>query len=142
VLPGAPTAGADPSVIVPEDVAALPLYGAQVRPDQAVTSLRARVDQARSLILGVEELNGTYTPAMANALAWLGPERLAGKSCALVGAAPRDGAVKAMNALALTLGYMGALVVPVPMGLAVPGTLDAKGQGRVADLGKALSRFQ
>lgn len=128
----------------------LPLYEAADEPlPDGVKRLRAAIGAAAGLVVAAPEVNGSYAPALANALAWLPALALKGKVVGLVGAATGDGAIKALNALSLSLAYMGALVLPTPIAVsggaaafAPDGKLvDQRLDGRVRDVGRAVAGF-
>lgn len=128
----------------------LPLFEASDAPLPAgAQALRAAVAAASGVIVAAPEVNGSYAPMLANALAWLGTDALRGRAAGLIGAADGIGAVKALSALSLVLAYMGALVLPMPAavggGAAAFGAdgaiIDARLEARVKDVGRGVAAF-
>lgn len=146
-LEGARERGAAVSTVELHELG-LPLFDDGMGPvPEGAVRLRALVAAAAALIVAAPEANGSYAPALANALAWLEPAALRGKAAGLVGAAPGEGAIKALNALSLTLSYMGVLVLPTPIAVGAAAFADGgklndpRLDGRVRDVGRAVAQF-
>ena len=74
------------------DITEIPLYREDIPKPDSVKLLAEKVREADGLVLAVAEYNYSYAPALKNALDWLSREKgelLAGKTCAMMGAAGR-----------------------------------------------------
>lgn len=118
------------------DIAALPLYREDMPKPESVKLLADKVREADGLVLAVAEYNYSYAPALKNALDWLSRENgdlLAGKTCAMMGAAGGMGSSRAQYHLRQVCVYLDLRVLNKPEVFANAFSDAFEGDGSVAD---------
>lgn len=99
------------------DIANIPLYREDMPKPDSVERLAQQVREADGLVLAVAEYNYSYAPALKNALDWLSREKgelLAGKTCAMIGAAGGMGSSRAQYHLRQVCVYLDIRVLNKP----------------------------
>lgn len=99
------------------DIQNIPLYREDIATPASVKQLAEQVRGADGLVLAVAEYNYSYAPALKNALDWLSREKgdlLAGKTCAMMGAAGGMGSSRAQYHLRQTCVYLDLRVLNKP----------------------------
>ena len=99
------------------DITEIPLYREDMPKPDSVKILADKVREADGLVLAVAEYNYSYAPALKNALDWLSREKgdlLAGKTCAMMGAAGGMGSSRAQYHLRQTCVYLDLRVLNKP----------------------------
>ena len=99
------------------DITNLPLYREDMPKPDSVEHLIRQVREADGLVLAVPEYNYSYAPALKNALDWLSREKgelLAGKTCAMMGAAGGMGSSRAQYHLRQVCVYLDLRVLNKP----------------------------
>lgn len=78
-----------------------------------VVNMREEIRQARAIVIGSPQYNGSFSAVVKNALEWIGPELMSGRVVGIITVAEGASALGAATALqSLCLG-MGAWVIPV-----------------------------
>lgn len=137
------------------DISYLPFYREDISKPDSVKTLAEMVREADGLVLAVAEYNYSYAPALKNALDWLSREKgelLAGKTCAMMGAAGGMGSSRAQYHLRQCCVYLDLRVLnrPEVFANAFSPAFDAKGtvadslegkqlQEQIGELMKALA---
>ena len=99
------------------DISNIPLYRDDIVKPESVKLLAEKVREADGLVLAVAEYNYSYSPALKNALDWLSREQdglLAGKTCAMMGAAGGMGSSRAQYHLRQVCVYLDLRVLNKP----------------------------
>ena len=99
------------------DISDIPFYREDIPKPESVKLLVDKVREADGLVLAVAEYNYSYAPALKNALDWLSREKgdlLAGKTCAMMGAAGGMGSSRAQYHLRQTCVYLDLRVLNKP----------------------------
>ncbi|WP_458400531.1 NADPH-dependent FMN reductase [Mailhella sp.] len=121
----------------------IPLYREDMPKPDSVRHLAEKVREADGLVLAVAEYNYSYAPAIKNALDWLSKEKdslLAGKTCAMMGAAGGMGSSRAQYHLRQVCVYLDLRVLNKPEVFANAFSSAFEARGGVADTeeGRAL----
>ena len=99
------------------DISDIPFYREDMPKPESVKLLAEKVREADGFVLAVAEYNYSYAPALKNALDWLSREKddlLAGKTCAMMGAAGGMGSSRAQYHLRQTCVYLDLRVLNKP----------------------------
>ena len=99
------------------DISDIPFYREDIAKPESVKLLAEKVRAAEGLVLAVAEYNYSYAPALKNALDWLSREKgelLAGKTCAMMGAAGGMGSSRAQYHLRQCCVYLDLCVLNKP----------------------------
>lgn len=99
------------------DISNIPFYREDIVKPESVKLLAEKVREADGLVLAVPEYNYSYAPALKNALDWLSREEgdlLAGKTCAMLGAAGGMGSSRAQYHLRQCCVYLDLRVLNKP----------------------------
>ncbi|WP_446425622.1 NADPH-dependent FMN reductase [Mailhella sp.] len=99
------------------DITNIPLYREDMTKPDSVEHLARQVREADGIVLAVAEYNYSYAPALKNALDWLSREKgelLAGKTCAMMGAAGGMGSSRAQYHLRQVCVYLDLRVLNKP----------------------------
>jgi len=125
------------------DISSIPFYREDMPKPESVKHLAEKVREADGLVLAVAEYNYSYAPALKNALDWLSREKgelLAGKTCAMMGAAGGMGSSRAQYHLRQCCVYLDLRVLNKPEVFANAFSLAFEAHGSVADTeeGRAL----
>ena len=118
------------------DITEIPLYREDMPKPDSVKLLVEKVREADGLVLAVAEYNYSYAPALKNALDWLSREKselLAGKTCAMMGAAGGMGSSRAQYHLRQCCVYLDLRVLNKPEVFANAFSPAFEAQGDVAD---------
>ena len=118
------------------DIADIPLYREDMPKPDSVKQLADKVREADGLVLAVAEYNYSYAPALKNALDWLSREKgdlLAGKTCAMMGAAGGMGSSRAQYHLRQCCVYLDLRVLNKPEVFANAFSPAFEARGDVAD---------
>ena len=118
------------------DITEIPLYREDMPKPDSVTQLAEKVREADGLVLAVAEYNYSYAPALKNALDWLSREKgelLAGKTCAMMGAAGGMGSSRAQYHLRQCCVYLDLCVLNKPEVFANAFSTAFEARGDVAD---------
>jgi len=121
----------------------IPLYREDMPKPDSVRHLADKVREADGLVLAVAEYNYSYAPAIKNALDWLSKEKdnlLAGKTCAMMGAAGGMGSSRAQYHLRQVCVYLDLRVLNKPEVFSNAFSPAFEARGAVADTeeGRAL----
>ena len=118
------------------DITEIPLYREDMAKPDSVKLLAEKVREADGLVLAVAEYNYSYAPALKNALDWLSREKgelLAGKTCAMMGAAGGMGSSRAQYHLRQCCVYLDLRVLNKPEVFANAFSPAFEARGDVAD---------
>ena len=118
------------------DITEIPLYREEMPKPDSVKHLAEKVREADGLVLAVAEYNYSYAPALKNALDWLSREKgelLAGKTCAMMGAAGGMGSSRAQYHLRQCCVYLDLRVLNKPEVFANAFSPAFEARGDVAD---------
>ena len=118
------------------DITEIPLYREDMPKPDSVKHLAEKVREADGLVLAVAEYNYSYAPALKNALDWLSREKgelLAGKTCAMMGAAGGMGSSRAQYHLRQCCVYLDLRVLNKPEVFANAFSPAFEARGDVAD---------
>ena len=118
------------------EITEIPLYREDMPKPDSVKLLAEKVREADGLVLAVAEYNYSYAPALKNALDWLSREKgelLAGKTCAMMGAAGGMGSSRAQYHLRQCCVYLDLRVLNKPEVFANAFSPAFGAQGDVAD---------
>ena len=118
------------------DITEIPLYREDMAKPDSVKLLAEKVREADGLVLAVAEYNYSYAPALKNALDWLSREQgelLAGKTCAMMGAAGGMGSSRAQYHLRQCCVYLDLRVLNKPEVFANAFSPAFEARGDVAD---------
>ena len=99
------------------DITNIPFYREDMPKPESVEHLARQVREADGIVLAVAEYNYSYAPALKNALDWLSREKgelLAGKTCAMMGAAGGMGSSRAQYHLRQVCVYLDLRVLNKP----------------------------
>ena len=99
------------------DITNIPFYREDMPKPESVELLARQVREADGIVLAVAEYNYSYAPALKNALDWLSREKgelLAGKTCAMMGAAGGMGSSRAQYHLRQVCVYLDLRVLNKP----------------------------
>ena len=125
------------------DISDIPFYREDIAKPDSVKILAEKVRAADGLVLAVAEYNYSYAPALKNALDWLSREKddlLAGKTCAMMGAAGGMGSSRAQYHLRQTCVYLDLRVLNKPevFANAFSPAFEARGDVAETEEGKML----
>ena len=125
------------------DISDIPFYREDIAKPESVKLLAEKVRAADGLVLAVAEYNYSYAPALKNALDWLSREKddlLAGKPCAMMGAAGGMGSSRAQYHLRQTCVYLDLRVLNKPevFANAFSPAFEARGDVAESEEGKML----
>ena len=125
------------------DISDIPLYREDIAKPESVKLLAEKVREADGLVLAVAEYNYSYAPALKNALDWLSREKddlLAGKTCAMMGAAGGMGSSRAQYHLRQCCVYLDLRVLNKPevFANAFSPAFEARGDVAKNEAGNAL----
>ena len=125
------------------DITEIPLYREDMPKPDSVKLMADKVREADGLVLAVAEYNYSYAPALKNALDWLSRENgelLAGKTCAMMGAAGGMGSSRAQYHLRQCCVYLDLRVLNKPevFANAFSPAFDAHGDVADTDEGRLL----
>ena len=131
------------SVLEIVDITSMPLYREDMPKPDSVKFLADKVREADGLVLAVAEYNYSYAPAIKNALDWLSKEKdslLAGKTCAMMGAAGGMGSSRAQYHLRQCCVYLDLRVLNKPevFANAFSPAFEARGGVAETEEGRAL----
>ena len=118
------------------DITEVPLYREDMPKPDCVKLLAEKVREADGLVLAVAEYNYSYAPALKNVLDWLSREKgelLAGKTCAMMGAAGGMGSSRAQYHLRQCCVYLDLRVLNKPEVFANAFSPAFEARGDVAD---------
>ena len=125
------------------DITEVPLYREDMPKPDCVKLLAEKVREADGLVLAVAEYNYSYAPALKNVLDWLSREKgelLAGKTCAMMGAAGGMGSSRAQYHLRQCCIYLDLRVLNKPevFANAFGPAFEARGAVAESEEGRAL----
>ena len=125
------------------DISDIPFYREDIAKPDIVKLLAEKVRAADGLVLAVAEYNYSYAPALKNALDWLSREKddlLAGKTCAMMGAAGGMGSSRAQYHLRQTCVYLDLRVLNKPevFANAFSPAFEARGDVAESEEGKMI----
>ena len=125
------------------DISDIPFYREDIAKPESVKFLAEKVREADGLVLAVAEYNYSFAPALKNALDWLSREKgdiLAGKTCAMMGAAGGMGSSRAQYHLRQCCVYLDLRVLNKPevFANAFSPAFEAKGDVAETEEGQML----